>query len=96
MSGATVRHLACGQNDILRFGNVRRRSVVRKRSSPRRRRFFWCSVVTFVCEYWLTICGCTRTGNQSSSFGLRALIRYMEKHPGRHVTPPNAASNAFD
>ena len=23
-------------------------------------------------------------------------IRYMEKHPGKHVTEPNKLSNAFD
>jgi hypothetical protein len=95
VSGTTVRQRACGRNIILRFGNVRSSSVVRKRSSPSSSRFFSCSVVTTDCEYSLTISGLMMSGTQSSPDALRALMRNMEKQPGRHVTPPKTDSNAL-
>lgn len=95
VSGTTVLHRACGKNIIFRFGNVLRRQVVKNRSSPSNRRFFWCKVVTSDWLYSLTISGLTMRGTQSSPDDLRALSLNMEKHPGRHVTPPKTDSKAF-
>jgi hypothetical protein len=42
----------------------------------------------------LTISGLARIGTHPSSFG--DLMRYIEKHPGKHVTPPKTDSNALE
>jgi hypothetical protein len=39
--------------------------------------------------------GLAKTGTQYPFSDLGALIRYILKHPGRQVTPPNMDSNAF-
>ena len=95
VSGTTVRQRAWGKNIILRFGNVRSRQVVKNRSSPRRSKFFWWRVVTSLWLYSLTISGLMISGTQSSPLAFRAFSRNMEKHPGRHETPPKTDSNAL-
>lgn len=95
VSGTIVRHLACGKNIIFLFGNVRSNIVVRNRSSPKRSRFFWWRVVTWLWLYSLTISGFMINGIQSSFVVFRALSRNMEKQPGRQETPPKTDSKAL-
>jgi hypothetical protein len=95
VSGATVLHLAWGRKIFFRRGNVRSRIVDKNRSSPSKSKFFWCNVETSDCEYSLTISGLTRIGTQSVSASFLALILYIEKQPGRQVTPPKTDSKAL-
>jgi len=80
--GMTVLQTACGQNIILRWGKLRSISVLRNRSSPRRRRFFWWRVSTTDSEYSWTISGLRRIGTHfsaPSASRFRAFNRYIEK-----------------
>lgn len=91
--GTVVLQYARGTNISLRFGNARSIIVVKNLSSPNNSRFFLCSVSTLLDEYMLTMSGHAKIGTQPPFFG--ALILYMEKQPGRHVTPPKHDSKAL-
>jgi hypothetical protein len=84
---------ACGRNIIWRFGKVLSINVERNRSSPKNKRFLACNVVTTFWLYSKTISGLASKGTQAPFLG--ALTRYMQKQPGRQVTPPNTDSNAL-
>lgn len=95
LSGTMVLQMAWGTKINLRRGNVLSIRVVKYRSSPSKRRFrLWRVSVTFSL-YASTISGLATMGTQWFLPPFGALMRYMQKQPGKHVTPPKMLSNAL-
>jgi hypothetical protein len=95
LSGTIVLQMACGTNISFLRGNVFNIKVVKYLSSPNNNKFLLCNVSVTFSLYASTISGLATMGTQLFLPPLGALIRYMQKQPGRHVTPPKILSNAL-
>ena len=93
-AGTVVLQYARGTKMSFRRGKVRNIKVVKNRSSPSSNRFFLCRDSTTRSEYVLMTSGLVKIGTQYPS-PLGALMRYMQKQPGRQVTLPKMDSKAF-
>lgn len=91
-SGATVLARASGTNLVLNVGKCFNIKVVKKRSSPREKRFFLCNVSRLPSEYSSMMRFDMMIGRPLSA----VRIRYKLKQPGKQVTEPNKLSNALE
>lgn len=95
LSGTIVLQMAWGTNINFRRGNVFNINVVKYLSSPNNNKFLLCKVSVTFSLYASTISGLATIGTQLFLPPFGALIRYMQKQPGKQVTPPKILSNAL-
>lgn len=93
--GTIVLQMAWGTKINLRRGNVLSIKVVKYRSSPSNNKFLLCKVSVTFSLYASTISGFATIGTQLFLPPFGAFIRYVQKHPGKHVTPPKILSKAL-